>query len=128
MTKYVIDSYAWVEYLKGSEKGITVRKLIESEENENFTSLIAVSEVVSSIIRQDMDFKAAKEKMFELSNIDILEKEDFVQAGMIHAEMRKTIKDFGLGDCFVLLLARKINAKILTGDLHFKGFKECILI
>ena len=43
-------------------------------------------------------------------------------------EIRKKIKDFGLADVFVLLTARKLNAKIITGDPHFKGFKEAILI
>jgi hypothetical protein len=29
---------------------------------------------------------------------------------------------------FVLQTARKLGAKIITGDPHFKGFKEAVLI
>jgi len=28
----------------------------------------------------------------------------------------------------VLAIARRINSKILTGDFHFKGVKEAVLI
>ncbi len=128
MTKFVVDSWAWVEYLKGSERGELVKKMLEDEDNNCFTSLIVISEVVSAIKRQGMDYTKAQEKIFEMSNIDVLQKEDFIEAGLLHADIRKRIKDFGLGDSFVLLLARKINAKIITGDSHFKGFKECVLI
>lgn len=50
------------------------------------------------------------------------------EAGLLHALIRKKIKDFGLIDAFVLLTARKIKARVLTGDNYFKGFKEVILI
>ena len=42
--------------------------------------------------------------------------------------MGKTIKDFGFADAFVLATARKLNSKILTGDMHFKSVKNAVLI
>ena len=51
-----------------------------------------------------------------------------VSAGMTHAEIRRKIKDFGLSDAYVLAAARKLNAKILTGDPHFKNMKEALSI
>jgi predicted nucleic acid-binding protein len=32
--------------------------------------------------------------------------------------------NFGLADSFVLQLARKVGAKVLTGDSDFKGLRE----
>ena len=75
-----------------------------------------------------MNTEDASATIFRLSSIDELQNQDFIEIGLLHAEIRKTVKDFGLGDCFVLSLARKIDGKILTGDPHFKGFKECVLI
>lgn len=51
-----------------------------------------------------------------------------IQAGLLHFEMRKTLKDFGLADAFVLATARKLKSKVLTGDPHFESVKEAILI
>jgi predicted nucleic acid-binding protein len=42
--------------------------------------------------------------------------------------MRKTLKDFGLADAYVLATARKLDAKVLTSDLHFKNVKGVVLI
>jgi predicted nucleic acid-binding protein len=42
--------------------------------------------------------------------------------------MRKTERDFGLADAYVLALARRTNSKVPTSDIHFKGAKEAILI
>ena len=52
----------------------------------------------------------------------------YKEVGILHAEIKKKIKDFGLADTFVLATARILKAKILTGDPHFKKFKETILI
>jgi len=40
--------------------------------------------------------------------------------------MLKTSKDFGLADAYVLATARRLKAKILTGDALFKSLKESI--
>lgn len=42
--------------------------------------------------------------------------------------MRKTMRDFGLADAYILAAARKLDAKVLTGDKHFEGVKEAVFI
>lgn len=34
----------------------------------------------------------------------------------------------GLADIFVLLTARKLNAKVVTGDEDFRGLKDSLMI
>lgn len=126
--KVVFDTYAWVEYLKGSETGIKVQEILESQENEIFSSIITVAEVCSKFKRENIDEDPAYSSIIHLSKIHFINPEFAKETGVLHAEIRKKIKDFGLADAFVLLTARKLNAKILTGDPHFKGFKETILI
>lgn len=50
------------------------------------------------------------------------------RTGLLHCEMRKTAKDFGLADAYVLATATRLESKILTGDPHFKPLKEVIMI
>jgi len=125
---YVIDAHAWIEYFIGSSKGIKVKKILESDGNEIFTSFITIAEVVSATKRGGRDANEKYRDMISLSKIIFLNSESCRDAGLIHAEIRKNIKDFGLADAFVLLTARKLGAKVVTGDPHFKGFKEAILI
>jgi len=126
--KYVIDAYAWIEYFIESDKGKKVKEIVESQDNEIFVSIITVAEVSSIGAREKRDVELGNKTLLSLSNVYFINLELAKEAGILHAEIRKKIKDFGLADAFVLLTARKLNAKILTGDPHFKGFKEAILI
>ena len=126
--KYVIDAHAWIEYFLGSERGKKVKEILDSNENEIFSSIITLAEVVSVTKRENRDAEEKYRDILNLSNIHFINLELAKEAGIFHAEIKKKIKDFGLADTFVLLTARKLNAKIVTGDPHFKGFKEAILI
>ncbi len=126
--KFVLDTFAWIEYFNGSESGKKVSEIIESEENDIFSSIITIAEVSSILKRNEKDVELGCKRMIDISKVYFISPEFAKEAGILHAETRKDIKDFGLADAFVLLTARKLDAKILTGDPHFKGFKEAILI
>ena len=126
--KYIIDAYAWIEYLIGSKPGEKIKDIMEDESNEIYTCAVTVAEVISKTAREERDFEVAYDILVSNSHVINIDEEISKEAGILHVEMRKTKKDFGLADAYVLALARKIKSKILTGDLHFKGVKEAILI
>ena len=126
--KYIIDAYAWVEYLIGSEVGNEVKAVLEGEDNKINTCAVTVAEVISKTTREGRNPETAYDILISDSHIIDVDEELSKDAGMLHAEMRKTIRDFGLADAYVLASAKKLNSKILTGDPHFKGVKEAILI
>jgi len=126
-SRYVVDSYAWIEYLDGTEIGRKVSDLIKGN-NEIFTSALTVTEVVSKAARKSKDAKIAYDILTSNSKIIDADEELSFQAGLLHHEMRKTVKDFGLADAYILATAGKLKAKIVTGDLHFKNMKEAVLI
>jgi len=126
--KYVIDAYAWVEYLIGSRGGERVKSILEDEDNEVFTCAVTVAEVVSKTAREGRDFEVAYDILLSNSQVVDVDEEVSKEAGVLHCEMRKTKGDFGLADAYVLAVARRIKSRVLTGDLHFKGVKEAILI
>src|SRR3989338_2113762 len=106
MSSFVLDAYAWIEYLDGTVKGENVKKIIENQENKNYTCAVTVAEIVSKFIRRGKDVNVALNAIRMLSktiNIDIDLSES---AGRAYAEIRKKIKDFGLSDAYVLAVAR----------------------
>ena len=127
MTKHIIDAYAWIEYFDGSETGRKVASIIENED-EVYTCAITLGEVVSKVARVGRDTKIAYDVLVSNSRMITVDEELSLQAGLIHCEMRKTIKDFGLADTYILAAARKLKSKIVTGDPHFQGVKEAIII
>ena len=127
MSKHVIDAYAWIEYLDGTETGRRVGEVIENPD-EIFTCAMTIAEVVSKVARKGMNVKTAYDVLLNNSQVVNADEVLSLEAGLLHFEMRKTLKDFGLADAYVLATARKFKSKILTGDPHFKGMKEAILI
>ncbi|MGA3288687.1 MAG: PIN domain-containing protein [Candidatus Bathyarchaeia archaeon] len=126
-SRYVVDSYAWIEYLDGTEIGRKVSDLIK-ENNEIFTCVLTIAEVVSKAARKGKDVKIAYDVLTSNSKIIDADEELSLRVGLLHFEMRKTVKDFGLADAYILATAGKLKAKILTGDIHFKNMKEAVLI
>jgi predicted nucleic acid-binding protein len=114
--------------LIGSKAGDKVRAVLEEENNEVYTCAVTVAEVVSKTAREGRDFEAAYDILLSNSQVVNVDEEVSKEAGILHSEMRKTKRDFGLADAYVLAIARRIKSKVLTGDLHFKGVKEAILI
>lgn len=128
MSKYVVDAWAWVEYLVGSAFGAKLRDVFDEDGSEVYTCAVTLGEVVSKVASEGRDVEAAYTMLLSNSQVVNVDEELSKQAGMLHCEMRKTLKDFGLADAYVLATAKKLKAKVLTGNLHFKGVKEAVLI
>ena len=127
MGRYVMDAYAWIEYLDGSAAGRQVKEIIESD-NEIHTCAVNVAEIISKVKRANMDVNVAVRTIAGLSQIINVDFVMAMDAGETHALMRKKIKDFGLGDCFVLECNKRIGGKIVTGDEHFRGMEDVVFI
>ena len=124
--RYLIDAYAWVEYLEGSTLGMKLRKIIQ--ENELLSLSLTVAEVVSKVKRKCGNADIAYQALTANSRIISFSPENAREAGLLHAEVRKKVKNFGLVDSLLLVIARDLKVKIITGDHHFKEFKETIFL
>ncbi|MDP6156365.1 MAG: PIN domain-containing protein [Candidatus Thermoplasmatota archaeon] len=130
MTEYILDSYAWIEYLEGTSQGEAVRELIEDPDNEIHTCSVMVAEVLSKALRANrMDIYEnalrALERIPRIVNVDLgIAK----RASIIHAKERKVQKDFGLADAFLAAAAEKVGAMIVTGDPHFSGKENVVFL
>ncbi len=128
MSNYVVDAWAWVEYLIGSKHGVKLKEVLDEENSEVYTCAITLAEVISKVARERRDVEAAYTMLLSNSQVININEELSLQAGLLHCETRKSLKDFGLADAYVLATARKLKAKVLTGDLHFKNVKDAVLI
>jgi len=128
MTEYIIDAYAWIEYLDGSSRGAKVRNIIEGKKNKVYTCAVTIAEIVSKFLRRNFDPEIAFNSITAISNIiPVNGKLSFV-AGQLHAEMRKHVRDFGLADAYLLACSKNYNAMIVTGDPHFKNVRDIVMI
>src|SRR3989344_2748341 len=100
--KYIIDSYAWIEYLNGSISGEKVNKILK-EDNEFFSLNLTISEVVSRVKRGKGNVEIAYNSIRTISKVVDITPEVAKKAGEFHAEM-------------------------ITRDEHLKGMKDVVFI
>ena len=128
MCSYVIDAYAWIEYLIGSEAGSQVNAILENDSNEIYTCAVTVAEVISKVSREGRDVEIAYDVVVNNSQVIDVDEELSKETGLLHSKMRKTEKDFGLADAYFVATARKLKSKVLTGDKHCRNVNEAVLI
>ena len=128
MNKYIVDAWAWIEYFRGTEYGAKLNDILEDPTTDIYTCAITVAEIISKTSRENRDVEAAYDMLLSNSQIMKLDEKISKQAGLIHFKMRQTSKDFGIADAFILAAANKLEAKIITGDPHFKGLENAIVI
>ena len=90
--------------------------------------MITIAELSSFFERKDSSFKEAKKLLISLSSPIPINTEFADEAGKLHAELKKKIRHIGLADILVLLTAKKLNAKVVTGDEDFRDLKETYMI
>jgi len=128
--RYVVDSYAWLEYFMGTVAGEKAREIIDSSTHEKLTPTICVAEIYVKVLRVEGPEKAELQRAFIKSRSAIvsLTEEIAIEAAKIDNEMKKKVAGWGLADSIVLSTTRKKKAKVLTGDEHFLNLEETIYI
>ena len=124
-----LDSFAWIEYLEGTPRGKQVRSLVAGPE-ALFTCPIVIAEVYSRIARTKSATAASDAITFILHRTALVEHDTTIalEAGHIHVDMKGKHRGFGLADAFVLAAARSRGVKVLTGDAHFDGLPEAVML
>jgi predicted nucleic acid-binding protein len=131
--KIVIDTYAWVELLLGSEKGKKVVEILENAENV-CTPSIVLAESARKFLREGNDESTVAEWLDIInaaSNIAQIDPALALEAAKCHGELSERAKRFkqntpSLFDAIVLATARINQCKVLTGDEHFKDLPETL--
>lgn len=128
MNNFVIDAYAWIEYFNGTKLGEKVREIVENPNNLICTNVITLAELSNSYKRNSLSFDKEKKTLLSLSKIYFINEDFAFECGVLRADIKKERKHISLADIFVLLTAKKLNAKVVTGDEDFRGLKEALMI
>lgn len=123
--EYVIDSYAWIEYFRGTEKGKSAKKFIE--EKSNATSAMTLAELSEKYKRESKEFNEDLNFMISKTKIIAIDVDLAILAGKINCENKKKIKNWGMADAIILATANLLNAKVVTGDEHFRNLNSIMI-
>jgi len=122
----IVDTFAWIEYFAGSDRGARARPYIES--GEALTPALVVAEFTDKCLHERMDPVERLKFTRAKSAIAPLDDETAEAAGRISAERRAKVKGWGLVDSCILALAEERGLKVVTGDEHFADLANAIMI
>ncbi len=124
--EYIIDSYAWVEYFKGSEQGKIAKEFIENKHSA--TSVITIAELSEKYDREEKNFDEDFNFIISQTKIIQLNIELALLAGRTNSENKRKIKNWGMSDSIILATAKMNKAKVVTGDEHFRNLDSVMII
>ena len=119
----LIDSWAWIEYFKGTSAGNKAKEIIESGD-KLLLSTINVSEIYIFLLKNKPE-ESDKLINFVLNSsfVMLLDSKLAISAAKI-----KQSKKIGLADAIVIATAEENKATILTGDDDFKNMENVIYL
>jgi predicted nucleic acid-binding protein len=133
--KIVIDTYAWIELLIGSEKGNKVKELLENAE-EVYTPSTVLAETARKFLREGTDEKTINAWLEIITTASVITQIDSataLEAAKCQLELSQQAKISkqntpSLFDAIVYATAKINQCRIITGDEHFKNLPQTIWI
>jgi predicted nucleic acid-binding protein len=120
----LIDSWAWIEFFRGSNAGKVVMGYLDDDQ-DLIISAVNLAEVYRWILHF-YDERIAEEKKAAMKErcllIDV-DEEIAVEAARIKHRLK-----WGLGDSIVYATARREAASVLTGEGDFHGQNDVIFL
>jgi predicted nucleic acid-binding protein len=129
----VVDAFAWVEYLLGTEAGAKAREWIEAP--GALTPAIVLAELtkwflreVESGRRKESEMQQQLSFMETSTEVVALDASLARKTGELDFLMKKRLRGWPLADSVIYATARSRSAQVVTGDPHFRGLDDVIFI
>ena len=127
--RMVLDSFALISYFLGQTAGPLVAEILEKADRGEVNLAIAsvnLGEVLYRVERESNRLKAAEAlQVVRTSSVEVVSVDESLA---IAASRVKTDLRMGYLDCFVVSLAERLEAKILTGDPDFRRVENLVEI
>jgi predicted nucleic acid-binding protein len=132
-SSFVIDTYAWVEYLLGSRAGAKAKNYIEGGSGR--TPSVVLAKLRKWYLREIESGRRSEREMQEhfayiesVTEIVPLDGDLALRAGETDFLMKKRIRGWPLADSVIYATARCRAAQVVTGDPHFKSLEDVTFI
>lgn len=123
----LVDTSAWIEYFKGTEKGERIPLLLD-QGKALFTCPLTLAELSHWCHRNRQDPSPFLKKVGALSTLLELGSDVLVESGRLYHEERKRSPKIGMIDCIIYATARAHRLALLTADRDFRNLPHVELI
>jgi len=116
------DSWAWVEYFRGSRSGETVRAILESDEVLS-TPSVSLAELKLKYLAERRD--PSERLQFIKSRTSIVPVDASVAEDAADLKLEHHLH---MVDALVLASALHVGGELVTGDRHFRGVPGVVML
>lgn len=129
----VYDTYAWIEYFRGSRKGERVRALLR---RGGFTPSIVLAEIARKYMREGYAVDEVRKRLLFIetrTRIVPIDTELSLRAAKTYLELyeyakKNRLRTPSLADAVVYAAALILGEELVTGDRLFKDLPNVIYI
>ncbi len=128
---FVFDTYAWVEYIADSKHAKKVTTILKNTRYKKVTPATVIAELTEKLFREGSERSQIEQIISFIANKTLIIQCDSgiaFRAGEVNYTQKKKIRDWGMLDSLNYAVARTLNYKFVTGDPHFKAFKDVVWI
>ena len=118
----LLDSWAWIEFFKGTPQGEKVKQLIQNR--HIYTSCLNIAEVAHWCKKNN---KSAEEYLAAIKSraaVLLIEEKTCQDAGSTLVELRKKSPGIGMIDALIYAQAISAGIFVLSGDPHFRNLQD----
>ena len=116
------DSWAWVEFFRGSRTGESVKRIVEGGE-VLFTPSVCLAEIKVKYLSEGRD---PRDRLsFMKARTSIVEVDADVAEEAADLKVRYSLH---MIDALILACARKAGGELVTGDKHLQGIPGVLMV
>lgn len=127
---HVFDTYAWVDYLAGGTASKKVADLLDRPSGRLVTPATAVAELTEKLLREGIEqpkIQQAIKFIGSKTKIYSCDEQVAYRAGELNYAQKKKVNGWDMLDSLNYAVASVLGCVFVTGDPHFKGFKEDVV-
>jgi tRNA(fMet)-specific endonuclease VapC len=122
--RLLIDTSVWIRYFRDKTGGLSKRVDEILSKQEVCVPKIVIAELIQGS-RSEREISIIEEFANAFTIID--QKEDsWIKAGKLSFNLKKKGKTVHLTDCYIAVIAKEYDCRILTLDEHFKDIQKSL--
>lgn len=122
--KLLLDSWAWIEIFKGTAVGVRIAEQVKKTRDEDvFTTSANLYEVCYRVEEDEGRARAKQARTFIENRSKVLSIDEGIALAAVGIRLNEGLRAI---DAFTLAAARLQQAKVFTGDKHFKNLKDVV--
>jgi predicted nucleic acid-binding protein len=124
----IFDTSALIEEITAGEKASFVEEIWKDTSFSVEVPTLVLAELVSVLRRKGINPTEVRERIITSCIILPLTEKVALDAGELHAQLRKKDSGISLADCIVMAHAEEEGAMIVTVDSHFKHYNNAKIL